>query len=227
MIEQSPEPGGAPPPGARTNLIHVATFVLVLLNSLALAYGYRMLDRAAYALSWIAGTAVAYQAQPDPVDLRPTVDVYYSFSCEACRSSAAALAAAAAEYTDRVRFRYHFISTGPERDPLGFRAAKLASCAPDISSDLILGLAEELSENTLARVQRELNIPADGLSDCMRSPGSAAKVWQESLIAKARGVNGTPTLHIAGMSLTSVVDYDDLVSLIEQSFRVPDAVSVE
>jgi hypothetical protein len=202
-----------------------ALVFVVLLNSVAVAYGFRQLHDLAAAYNWIAAPALAelagYYARADPTrQAGVVVDVYHSFSCAACRSSAPAVDSARTQFGDSVIWRVHFISRGPVRDPVGFRAATLAVCLGEHGGQKLftsLTSSFPLTDGELAAAVRGLDVPANVVVECASSPTATQEVWRASFRATAMGVVATPKISVNGITVSGQVRAEALSDLIESA----------
>ncbi len=140
-----------------------------------------------------------------------TVVEFSDFECPYCRTGAQAARELLAKHPEDVRLIFKNFpidvscndAAQRQLHPFACRAAVLARCAGRSSPELFWRthdalFANELSEDSLARIPVELSIPAGELASCMESPEPLLKVKQDIALARGLGVTGTPTFFING-----------------------------
>ena len=178
-----------------------ATVAVLLLNSSAVAYGFHRLRYLSDAFTWSVAPALAEIAasRRDAAEAgsATVVEVFHSFSCAACRASAAAIDSARDRFGDAIRWRMYFVTRGPLQDPVGYQAALMAACADEqtayrffthvtgssVPSEADLHTAALASGMRPAEVKR-----------CVASKRAQSIVWDASFAAHAAGISGTPTI---------------------------------
>jgi protein-disulfide isomerase len=189
--------------------IDTAVSIVLVVNSLAVAYGYYQLRRISDAFLWsvspgLAAISAARAASHDRAS-PGTVHLFHSFSCSGSRTSAPVIDSVRQELGDTVRWRIHYVSLGPRRDPIGYRGALLAACVGDESA---YGLFTALTDATVLTMDQldaaalAIGLTPDSMAACLRSRDARQRVWQVSLDAHTFGVMSTPTIHSNGLSLS-------------------------
>jgi protein-disulfide isomerase len=155
-----------------------------------------------------------------PEDAPVTIVEFSDFQCPYCRAGSTEVEKTFSQYGNKVRLVYKNFpldvscneTMTQQLHPFACRAAALARCAGKKDAklfwrahDLFFGVSE-LSDDVLARVPRELSLPAQELQTCMASEETLARVKEDIEQAERLGVNSTPTFFLNGRP---VADYRD------------------
>lgn len=212
----------------RSFLLTVA--VVLFLNSLAVAYGFRMLERFQEEFRWtllqtvpsrLAESPMGHGTQAVPMNEEPAlvIELFSDFSCPVCRLSAVVVDSVRRSFPDRVRWEHRFIPRSPLVDPVGFESALVGVCL--LRQDLFwefyerLGTKRALTQETLRAAVEELGVSFESLQGCLRESSTAARVWSDIFDAARRGIEATPTLEINGIRIQGEFGAIPLLTLVE------------
>lgn len=223
------EHGGASQPAPPTRLERLAWLAIgvVLLNSLAVVYGFRELGQLAQSVRWLMAPPLATAATSLPPSKAPTnrpkvvVDLYSDFGCTFCRESSPAIDSIRREFGDKVFWRYRYLASPIRSDPLSFDAALAGVCTAKDGGpwQLYAAIRPDLpwTRATLDRAIAQLQAGVPDLQKCMASNEAADKVWSDVFEAAARGVRSTPTLYVNGKLISAQITAPPLRLLIQDA----------
>lgn len=151
-----------------------------------------------------------------PEDAPVTLVEFSDFQCPFCRNGSRAVEEVLEGFPGRVRvvFKNFPLDTACNLEmtqqihPFACRAAVLARCAGAKNPELFWKAhdaffrADELSEDVLFRVPRELGLDANEIEACMAAKAPLAKVKEDVALARKLGVTGTPTFFLNGRRLS-------------------------
>jgi protein-disulfide isomerase len=213
-------------PQKRSSATDAALVSVLLINSLAVAYGFYQLRLISDTFQWSVAPALAVTAanrlEASTSPSQPTADIFWSFSCPACRASAPAIDSVKTEFGAEVRWRFHFITLGPRLDPLGYRAALLAACrGEDLANALFMTLRDgrEMSQLDLDAAAEANGVGPEELAACDRSREAQRKVWQDAFDAHAQGIVATPTVRVNGIGIQAPIKAEPLREFIASFMR--------
>jgi protein-disulfide isomerase len=151
-----------------------------------------------------------------PKDAPVTLVEFSDFQCPFCRNGSHAVEEVLEGFPGRVRvvFKNFPLDTSCNEEmtqqlhPFACRAAVLARCAGAKRAeffwkthDAFFG-ADELSDEVLARIPRELGLGAEEIEACTASEAPLAKVKEDVALARKLRVTGTPTFFLNGRRLS-------------------------
>jgi protein-disulfide isomerase len=151
-----------------------------------------------------------------PEDAPVTLVEFSDFQCPFCRNGSRAVEEVLEGFPGRVRvvFKNFPLDVACNEEmtqqlhPFACRAAALARCAGAKEPELFWKAhdaffqADELSDDVLARVPRELGLGSSEIEACMAAEATIAKVQEDIALARSLGVTGTPTFFLNGRRLT-------------------------
>ena len=213
-------------PGVRSTSRYLwPVAIAILLNSVAVAYGFRQLTRVSEAIKWVVAPTIARQvaqvvedssnAASSPV----LVELFSDFDCSFCRRSAAAVDAARMHFGNSVEWRYRFAARSPTVSGLSFHAALVGVCTSSDDGPWRLyhavGEAGEWSERAFEEVVKALGTDPKLLLDCTLSDATISRVWSDIFEGAARGVKVTPTIIVNQTRVEGELSAESLIELIE------------
>lgn len=151
-----------------------------------------------------------------PKDAPVTLIEFSDFQCPFCRNGSQAVKEVLEGFPGRVRVVFkNFpldVSCNEEMTqqlhPFACRAAVLARCAGAKQADLFWKAhdaffqADELSEDVLDRIPRELGLEEQEIQVCMAADAPLAKVKEDVALARKLRVTGTPTFFVNARRLS-------------------------
>ncbi len=151
-----------------------------------------------------------------------TVVEFSNYRCPHCRDHALrVLGRLVADYVNTGRVRYVFRHLPFSGQPDVFAASVAAGCVFDQAKDRFLdyhlllfravedwaGLEGEALREKLAGYARQLSLDAAALRRCLKSEAARERVRFDQELAKALGVDGTPTFFINGAKKVGFMPY--------------------
>ena len=138
-----------------------------------------------------------------PADAPVTVIVFTDFQCPYCARAQATLAELRKRHPEDVRIVFRNLPLGFHKDAR--ELAKIALAADKQGKfwpmhDLIFA-RRDLGSAGWKRFAKKLRLDARNLEKAMKSPEIEQKIAQDEAVAKAFGVNGTPTFFVNGRQL--------------------------
>lgn len=205
--------------------------VVLLFNSLIVAYGFWQLDRfgdrfTAAVLMTVpsaVSSELALAAEGPASGQRPSVVFYSDLSCEFCRRSSEVMDSLRMHFGERVEWTYHPLPQPPHIAPASFKSAALLLCSDDRDAGW-LALQEAANtpkeasaglEDLVRTVLIDEGVSARELDRCADSQGAEVRTWNAMFAASRRGVTGVPTTMVDGMLVKGQVEYEVMRDLIE------------
>lgn len=152
-----------------------------------------------------------------------TIVEFADFGCPYSRQVSFLMRSLAYEYGDQIRYVYRdfpLVDLHPDA-PL---AAEAGECADDQGKfwelhDKMYQNQSDLSEESLVRYAREIDLDMGRFLSCLSSRAYAAEVQEDYEAGLAAGVIGTPTFFFNGIKVDGAIPADVLRSLIDRLVR--------
>ncbi len=159
-----------------------------------------------------------------------TVVEFSNYRCPHCREHAlGVLGRLVSDYVEKGKVRYVFRHLPFSGQPDVFEASVAAGCVYDQAKDRFLdyhlllfravgdwaGLGGEALREKLLSYARQLSLDTDALRRCLESEAARERVRFDQELARALGVDGTPTFFVNGKKEVGVMPLEQWKKLLQ------------
>lgn len=149
-----------------------------------------------------------------------TIVEFADFGCPYSRTESLVMRTLATVYSDQIRYIYRDFPVD-ELHPAARRAAEAGECAQEQDMfweyhDKVYQNQTDLSDESLVRYAREINMNAGAFERCLKSGRYTAEVQADYDQGLAAGVRGTPTFFINGNRIVGAIPENVFTKMIDR-----------
>ena len=150
-----------------------------------------------------------------------TIVMFSDFQCPYCRQSFGTIKKVLEKYGDQVRLVYKHLPLDIHSDALP--AARASVCADGQGKfwayhDALFA-ADDLSENGLINIAKELNLDAARFKTCLNSESSRLEVVKDLQEAKRLKIDGTPAFYVNGIPVVGAIPFEKFSQMIQEELE--------